>query len=86
MASQVVSLGEEAPVHEAAMLNLSLSANIVTPLSISAREPSQTLTPSSLYITSEVPESAARRMRNDEELQEAIGNVGGYSINRSEWP
>ena len=46
-------------------------------LSTAVRKLSQTLTSSSLYTMQELRTYAADRMRNDDELQEALGHVPG---------
>jgi 3',5'-cyclic AMP phosphodiesterase CpdA len=71
---QVVGL-VECLWHEAALLRLSRPESMKKELSTSVRKLSQTLTSSSLYTMPELRTYAADRMRNDEELQEELGQV-----------
>jgi hypothetical protein len=72
---QVVGL-VECLWHEAAMLLLDRAAEPAEQLGESARNLSRTLEASPAYTVSELRASAAERLRNDEELEEALGHTG----------
>jgi hypothetical protein len=73
---QVIGL-VEALWHEAVMLRLSQPDDMEQSLIESARKLSQMLGDSSAYSVEELRTYAAERMRNDEELQDAVSNVEG---------
>ena len=63
--------------HEAAALLLSQPADMRAALCASAARLVRGLRPSALYTVPELRESAARRMRSDEELQQTVGGAAG---------
>lgn len=65
--------------HEAAALLLSQSADMQGTLCASASRLVRALRPSSLYTVHELRESAARRMRSDEELQHTVDAAGLFT-------
>ena len=73
---QVVGL-VECLWHEAIVLGLRRPAEMEQSLTESARALSGGLEPSPAFTLSELRAFATQRMRNDEELQEAVGGVGG---------
>lgn len=73
---QVIGL-VEAIWHQAAMLRLSQPSDLEESLIESATKLSRALESSSAYTESELRRYAARRMRDDDELQEAVSGVAG---------
>jgi TIR domain len=63
--------------HEATVLRLRNRAEMEQRLSESARTLSKALAASSAYTLDELRDYASERMRNDEELEEAVSNVDG---------